>query len=121
MYLTQRLPQTELRVNTGNLRVGTGGTPDLTLDGEDSYFEGTFEVDGASRLDSTVDINGATSIDAATATALTIGDGTNTYLTFDGTTDAGDTLFSISGASSGITSGTILGVTADTITTGTGF
>lgn len=39
--------------NSGNLRIGNG-TPTTTLNGEDAYIEGTFEVDGASRFDGAV-------------------------------------------------------------------
>lgn len=41
-------------VVTGNLRVGTGATPDMTLNGEDAFIEGTLEVDGTSRFDGDV-------------------------------------------------------------------
>ena len=41
----------------GNLKVGNG-TPDLTLSAEDAYVEGTLEVDGAVRHDSTLDQRG---------------------------------------------------------------
>ena len=50
-YWTVVLPATGLfNVTVGNLKVGNG-TPSLTLGGEDAYVEGTFEVDGAVRLD----------------------------------------------------------------------
>ena len=42
-------------VLTGNLKVGDG-TPDTSLDGEDAYVEGTFEVDGAVNIDGAVDL-----------------------------------------------------------------
>ncbi len=57
-------------------------------------------------------------VDSTSATAVIFGDGTSNYFTFDGSTDVGDTLFTFTGASSGITSGKILSVVADTITTG---
>ncbi len=44
-------------VLTGNLKVGNG-TPGLSLDGEDAYIEGTFEVDGASQFDGALTTNG---------------------------------------------------------------
>jgi hypothetical protein len=69
---------------------------------------------GGINLDSYLDL------DSTSATAFTLGDGTNNYFTFDGSTDDADTLFTFTGASSGIASGTILSVLADTITTGTG-
>lgn len=37
---------------TGNLKVGDG-TPDVTLNGEDAYVNGTLEVDGVTRFDGT--------------------------------------------------------------------
>lgn len=40
-----------------NLKVGNG-TPSVTQDGEDAYFEGQFEADGPTRLDGAVDLNG---------------------------------------------------------------
>lgn len=39
---------------TGNLKVGNG-TPSTTLNGEDAYVEGTFEVDGALNFDGAAD------------------------------------------------------------------
>lgn len=42
-----------LKVLTGNLQVGNG-TPGVTLNGEDGYIEGTFEVDGAAQFDGAV-------------------------------------------------------------------
>lgn len=54
-----------LNVLTGNLAVGNG-TPGVTLNGEDAYVEGTFEVDGAATFDGAVtananlDMNGTT-------------------------------------------------------------
>ncbi len=41
-----------LNILTGNLKVGNG-TPTSTLNGEDAYVEGTFEVDGVPRFDAT--------------------------------------------------------------------
>jgi cytoskeletal protein CcmA (bactofilin family) len=60
-------------ITTGNLKIGDG-TADVTLDGEDLYVEGTLEVDGASRLDSNLDINlnaqgGAVTLDKTVTTA----------------------------------------------------
>ena len=43
----------DLDVLTGDFSVGNG-VPDVTLDGEDAYIEGTLEVDGAARFDGTV-------------------------------------------------------------------
>jgi hypothetical protein len=43
----------KLSVETGNLNVGDG-TPDVSLDGEDAYVEGTLEVDGNTTLDGTL-------------------------------------------------------------------
>lgn len=47
-----------------NLKVGNG-TPSVTLNGEDAYVEGTFEVDGAARFDGAVALNGATTLGGA--------------------------------------------------------
>jgi len=41
----------------GDLKVGNG-TPGVTLNGEDAYVEGTFEVDGASTFDGAAAFNG---------------------------------------------------------------
>jgi hypothetical protein len=41
----------------GALRVGTGGTPDLTLGDDDFYVEGTLEVDAETQLDGAADFN----------------------------------------------------------------
>ncbi|MCW1930518.1 MAG: hypothetical protein KIH62_004375 [Candidatus Kerfeldbacteria bacterium] len=48
-------------VATGNLKVGNG-TPDLTLDGEDAYVEGTLEIDGNAQVDGSFKIGGGTTI-----------------------------------------------------------
>jgi len=37
----------------GNLRVGTGSTPNITQNGDDVYIEGQLEVDGVPRFDAT--------------------------------------------------------------------
>src|SRR5690606_22119131 len=50
-----------VNVLTGNLKVGNG-TPDVTLNGEDAYIEGTLEVDGASRFDGAVTATGAVTL-----------------------------------------------------------
>lgn len=61
----------------GNFAVGDG-TNDITLNGEDAYVEGTFEVDGLATLDGGTDYNGAT--------VILDGDGdTNRAITFDDT------------------------------------
>jgi|GEM_PF-5264234 len=80
-------------VVTGNLRVGTGGTPGSTLDGEDAYIEGNMEVDGtlyAATLDSGTTITHSLDaafddgkiIDGATssANAMQVGDGSSDLL-----------------------------------------
>jgi len=51
-----------LNVTNGNLRVGTGGSPDLALNGEDAYIEGTLEVDGQTRLDGSLTTTGLTTL-----------------------------------------------------------
>src|SRR3989338_6002185 len=56
----------DVLVSTGNLKVGNG-TPDATLDGEDLYVEGTFEVDGAVRFDSNP--SGSSSVLTLTSTS----------------------------------------------------
>src|SRR3990167_8644633 len=45
-----------VNVLTGSLKVGNG-TPAVTLNGEDAYIEGTFEVDGASTFDGSITAN----------------------------------------------------------------
>lgn len=57
-------------VLTGNLVLGNG-SPDTALNGEDTYLEGTLEVDGAVNFDGAVDIDGA--LTSATG-ALTVAD-----------------------------------------------
>lgn len=37
----------------GNLRIGTGSTPDITQNGDDLFIEGQLEVDGVPRFDAT--------------------------------------------------------------------
>jgi hypothetical protein len=46
-----------VNILTGNLKVGNG-TPSVSLDGEDAYVEGTFEVDGTSNLAGDVTLGG---------------------------------------------------------------
>ena len=89
----------------------TGSTGNLTMDLTGTNPEFVFS-DG-------INLNSYLDIDSNSATAFTLGDGSNTYFTFDGSTDASDTLFSLTTASSGITSGTAFSLNADTITTGT--
>lgn len=55
-------------VLSGDLTVGDG-TPDLTQDGEDGYVEGTFEVDGAARLDGAIDANSTANFAGAVTAA----------------------------------------------------
>jgi hypothetical protein len=57
-----------LQVLTGNLAVGNG-TPTTTMDGEDAYVEGTFEVDGTARFDGAIDANSTSNF----AGAMTLG------------------------------------------------
>jgi hypothetical protein len=45
----------------GNFKVGDG-TPDITLDGENAYVEGTLEIDGLATLDGGTDVNGVSII-----------------------------------------------------------
>lgn len=54
-----------LNILTGNLKVGNG-TPGVTLNGEDAYVEGTFEVDGAQQYD------GAAVFNSTVALATTV-------------------------------------------------
>ena len=49
-------------VLTGNLKVGDG-TPDVTLDGEDAYIEGTLEVDGTTQFDGNVTVTDGNLLD----------------------------------------------------------
>jgi len=65
----------------GNLAVGDG-TPDVTLDGEDTYVEGTLEVDGASRFDSALTLNSDATINAQGDLRLADSDSSN-YVGFE--------------------------------------
>src|SRR3972149_2065488 len=62
-----------LNLLTGNLKVGNG-TQGLTLNGNDAYVTGTFEVDGATQLDGGVKVTTITG-----ANAETIDNATNGY------------------------------------------
>jgi parallel beta-helix repeat protein len=55
-------------VLTGNLKVGNG-TPDVTLNGEDAYVEGTFEVDGTARFDGILTVNAASTFNESLTVA----------------------------------------------------
>jgi fibronectin-binding autotransporter adhesin len=89
-------------VLSGNLKVGNG-TPTVTLNGEDVYIEGTFEVDGTSRFDSALTVSSG---------GASISGGLNNNT--GGITNAG----AISGATTVVTSSTItlgaLGATDNT-------
>jgi hypothetical protein len=54
--------------NPKNLKVGNG-TPNITLNGEDMYVEGTLEVDGAARFDGATTIAGNAGSDMLTVSA----------------------------------------------------
>ncbi len=66
-----------LSIVTGNLKVGAG-TADLTQNGDDAYFTGTFEADGATRLDgatvltSTFELHGAATLHGNVSTTGTL-------------------------------------------------
>lgn len=51
-------------IKAGGIKVGDG-TPTVTQDGEDAYIEGTLEVDGAVRLDSTLTLSGVPTFTSA--------------------------------------------------------
>lgn len=60
---------TDLEILTGDFNLGNG-TPSVTMNGEDAYIEGSFEVDGASRFDgamSTASISSTSSITSSTS------------------------------------------------------
>jgi len=59
---------TSVQILTGNLRVGNSTGEDVSMDGEDTYLEGTLEVDGNTRLDGDTDI-GDDSSDSLTISA----------------------------------------------------
>ena len=44
-----------------NLQIG-GGTPDLTLDGDDAYINGTLEVNGVARFDGNLELTAQSSL-----------------------------------------------------------
>jgi hypothetical protein len=65
-----------LTVLTGNLAVGNG-SPGVTLNGEDAYVEGTFEVDGAAQFDGTLTLESVAFSGPVTfGTATTVVSGT---------------------------------------------
>jgi cytoskeletal protein CcmA (bactofilin family) len=57
----------------GDLKVGNG-TPTIAQDGEDTYVEGQFEVDGEAQFDGAIDANSTVQIDGATTVGI---DGTS--------------------------------------------
>jgi hypothetical protein len=83
-----------LDIATGNFQVGDG-SPDTTLNGEDAYVEGTFEVDGAVNFDGAVDIDG--NLTSATG-AVTVADTLNAT----GAVDFDSTL-NVDGATTAVT------------------
>lgn len=60
----------------GNLTVGDG-TPTITLNGEDAYIEGTFEVDGASRFDGALTLTADATLNAQSDLRLADSDSSN--------------------------------------------
>jgi len=94
--------------------ISDSATAGTAASDNDLFIEGILEVD------TTIDLDGTFDLDSASATAATFGDGTYNYFTFDGSTDASDTLFTFTDASSGITSGSLATFLGDSITTGTG-
>lgn len=70
-----------LNILTGNLKVGNG-TPGVSLNGEDAYIEGTFEVDGTSQFDGNLTMNGSTTANGNTV----LGSDTSDTLTVYGST-----------------------------------
>ncbi|MEO8581627.1 MAG: site-specific integrase [Patescibacteria group bacterium] len=96
--ITADLGTTSLfNVLDGNLKIGNG-TPGLTLDGEDAYIEGTFEVDGQAQFDGNVDATNGLDV---TGSNLTVGGGN----------------FSVAPASGNITTAGDLAVNGGDITT----
>jgi hypothetical protein len=74
----------KLKVLTGNLAVGNG-SPDTTLNGEDTYIEGTLEVDGALNFDGAMDLAGNATLGGYVAATgqITVAD----YVMIDGDAD----------------------------------
>ena len=75
-YDYTEIPNLEVGVNqatgtAGNLRVGNG-TPDVALNGEDLYVEGTSEFDGATRHDGAVTNNSTVANNGAVTNASTV-------------------------------------------------
>jgi len=61
-----------LQADTGYVRIGNLGTPDVTPGDGDLYAEGTVEVDGATRLDGALTLNAALTQTLGAGEALTI-------------------------------------------------
>ncbi len=85
----------------GNLKVGNG-TPGVTLNGEDAYVEGTFEVDGATQFDGNVTVGansftttGVISVDGATVNkkSLSLSGRAQIKICGDGTTINNNTVY----------------------------
>lgn len=93
----------------GGLRIGTGGTPDISLGDDDCYIEGTLEVDSEARFDGIVDMNSSMDISGAAVFngAVTLGDAGADVITVTGTATFAETV-TCTGA---ITVGTTLTVT----------
>ncbi|QQS39312.1 hypothetical protein IPM62_01735 [Candidatus Woesebacteria bacterium] len=114
-------------VSTNTVRIGDGANdtndPTLTFYASDATNSGSISYLDTDEFNFTgggINLDNYLDLDSTSTTAFTLGDGTNTYLTFDGSTDAADTLFDLTTASSGITTGKLLGLNADTITEGKG-
>lgn len=61
-YLSMTTPAADgMSILTGNLKVGSG-TPGVSLNGEDAYVYGTFEVDGSAQFDGAVSNTSTTTL-----------------------------------------------------------
>jgi excisionase family DNA binding protein len=127
----------DLTVTGGNITGANSESIDIgeAADGSITFAENggksiTFDLDatnpaisastGTLGITSIVDLNNDLDIDSNTATALTVGDGTNTFFTVDATADATDTIFTFTDAGQNITSGSLVNITANALSTGNG-
>lgn len=115
-----------VNILSGNLKVGNG-TPGVTLNGEDAYVEGTFELDGG-----VINVaSAATDVEIAdnTTSAFTISEGANNYLSISSNNGANVVSLDVieNGGTLNLGSGNFTrttnigtGTAADTINIGTG-
>lgn len=97
----------------GNVKVGNG-SPDVSLNGEDCYVEGTFEVDGAARVDGALTANTGATIGGGDVTVTADATGGNAGAKNELIGKIRSKLVSLGTATNGAAAGKTLALSDDT-------